>query len=69
MGPYKVSKRIGKAAYQLKLTNELAPIHPMFHVSMLNKCRGYPVSILLLKGVGVNEKIFYEYVPVEILDH
>jgi len=40
----------------------------VFHVSMLKKCIGDPVSILPLEGLGINENLSYEEVPVEILD-
>ncbi|WMV59856.1 hypothetical protein MTR67_053241 [Solanum verrucosum] len=68
MGPYQILKHIGKVAYELDLPNELALIHLVFHVSMLKKCIGDPVSILPLEGLGVDEKLFYKKVPVEILD-
>ncbi|KAK4726751.1 hypothetical protein R3W88_031668 [Solanum pinnatisectum] len=68
MGPYQILKHIGKVAYQLDLPNELAPVHPVFHVSMLKKCIGDPVSIISLEGLGVDESLSYEEVPVEILD-
>ena len=35
---------------------------------MLKKCIGDPVSILPLEGLGVDENLSYEEVPVEILD-
>ena len=35
---------------------------------MINKCIGDPASILPLEGLGVNENLSYEEVPVEILD-
>ena len=31
--PYKICKRIGKLAYKLELPEELAGVHPVFHVS------------------------------------
>ncbi|WMV59546.1 hypothetical protein MTR67_052931 [Solanum verrucosum] len=68
VGPYPILKCIGKVAYEVDLTNELAPVHPMFHVSMLKKCIGDLVSILPLENLGVNENLSYEEVPVEILD-
>ena len=34
MGPYKVLQRVEKVAYELRLTSELALVHPVFHVSM-----------------------------------
>ena len=68
VGPYEVLKRIGKVAYELKLPSELASVHLVFHVSMLMKCIGDPVSILPIEGLGVDKNLFYEEVLVEILD-
>ncbi|KAH0775084.1 hypothetical protein KY290_012221 [Solanum tuberosum] len=68
VGPYEISKHVRKVAYELKLPIELAPIHPVFHISMLKKCIGDPVSFLPLEGLGVDESLSYEEVPVEILD-
>ncbi|WMV41603.1 hypothetical protein MTR67_034988 [Solanum verrucosum] len=69
VGPYEILKRVGKVAYEFKLPIELAPIHSVFHISMLKKCIGDPVSILPLEGLGVNENLSDEEVSVEILDH
>ncbi|KAK4706706.1 hypothetical protein R3W88_033745 [Solanum pinnatisectum] len=68
VGPYQILKHIGKVTYELDLPNELAPIHPLFYVSMLKKCIGDMASILPLEGLGVDENLSYEEVPVEILD-
>ncbi|WMV38089.1 hypothetical protein MTR67_031474 [Solanum verrucosum] len=68
VGLYKILKHIGKVAYELDLPNELAPVHPVFHVSMLKKCIGDPVSMIPLEGLGVDESLAYEEVSVEILD-
>ena len=43
-------------------------IHPVFYVFMLKKCIGDPVSNLPLEGLGVKEDLYYEEVPMEILD-
>ncbi|WMV37609.1 hypothetical protein MTR67_030994 [Solanum verrucosum] len=43
VGPYKILKRIGKVAYELDLPNELAPVHPVFNVSIIEKCISDPV--------------------------
>ena len=59
MGPYKVLQRVKKVAYELRLTSELALVLPVFHVSMLIKCIGNPVSILPIKGLGVDENLSY----------
>ncbi|WMV26151.1 hypothetical protein MTR67_019536 [Solanum verrucosum] len=37
VGPYKILKCVGKFGYELDLRNELAPVHLVFHVSMLKK--------------------------------
>ncbi|WMV29938.1 hypothetical protein MTR67_023323 [Solanum verrucosum] len=68
IGPYEILKCVEKVTYELKLPIKLAPVYPVFHISMLKKCIGDPVSILPLEGLGVNENLSYEEVSVEILD-
>ncbi|WMV09889.1 hypothetical protein MTR67_003274 [Solanum verrucosum] len=68
VGLYQILKRIGKVACELDLPNELALVHPVFNVSMLKKFIGDPVSIIPLEGLGVDESLSYEEVPIEILD-
>ncbi|WMV41043.1 hypothetical protein MTR67_034428 [Solanum verrucosum] len=60
--------RFGKVAYELDLTNDLASVHPTFHVSRLKKCVGYRTSIVPLKGLEVKENLSYREVLIEILD-
>ena len=66
--PYEIMKWVGGVAYELKYKNELVMIHPVFHVYMLKKYVGDPVSIFPLKSLVVKENLSYEDVPVEILD-
>ena len=68
LGRYEVLQRVGNFVYELNLTNDLASVHPVFHVSMLRKCLGYTASIRAVEGLGVNVNLSYEEVPVEILD-
>ena len=68
VGSYEVLQQVGKVAYDLKLPSELASIHPVFHVFMLNKFIGNLVSIILIIGLGVDDKFSYEEVSVDILD-
>ena len=68
VGPYEILQRVGEVAYELALPTELASFHLVFHVSMLNNCLSDPASILHVEGLGVNENLSYEDVPVEISD-
>ncbi|WMV49475.1 hypothetical protein MTR67_042860 [Solanum verrucosum] len=68
IGPYRIVKRIGNVAYELELPQELAPVHPVVHISKLKKCMGDPSLIVQTENVGIKEKIFYEEIPVQILD-
>ncbi|XP_069144354.1 uncharacterized protein [Solanum lycopersicum] len=38
VGPYEVLQQVLNVAYKLNLQNDLAFVHPVFHVSMLKKC-------------------------------
>ncbi|XP_069154544.1 uncharacterized protein [Solanum lycopersicum] len=68
VGPYENLQKIGKVAYEVKLTSEFALVHPVFHVSMLKKCIGNPESILPIEGLGVTVNLSYEEVLVQIPD-
>ena len=60
LGPYEVFQRAGKVAYELRVPNKLASVHLVFHVSILKKCIGDPVSIIPIEGLGVDENLSYE---------
>ncbi|WMV14749.1 hypothetical protein MTR67_008134 [Solanum verrucosum] len=68
VGPYRIFQRIGKVTYELELPADLAAVHPVFHISLLKKCVGDPVSIVPLESVAVKDSLSYEDIPVEILD-
>ena len=40
IGPYKILKMISKVAYELELPAELAIVHPVFHISLLEEVCG-----------------------------
>ena len=67
VGPYEILQRVCKVAYEMKVPNELASVHPVLHVSMLKKCIGNSESILPIEGVGVKDNLSYEEVSVQIL--
>ena len=68
VGPYKILKRVGKVGYELEFLAELAAMHPIFHISLLKKCVGDASSVVPLESVAVKDSLYYEDVPVEILD-
>ncbi|KAH0661922.1 hypothetical protein KY284_026853 [Solanum tuberosum] len=64
IGPYRISKRIGKVAYELELPQELATVHSIFHISMLKKCMGDPSLIIPTEYIGINDSLSYEEISV-----
>ncbi|KAH0729411.1 hypothetical protein KY289_000599 [Solanum tuberosum] len=68
IGPYRIAKRIGNVAYELELPQELAVVHPVFHISMLKKCIGDPSLILPTESVGIKDSLSYEKILIQILD-
>ncbi|GMI96902.1 hypothetical protein HRI_003359500 [Hibiscus trionum] len=67
IGPYKIVKRVGPVAYQLRLPSELEKIHDVFHVSMLRKYRLDPSHVIPVEEIELNPDLTYEEEPVEIL--
>ncbi|WMV32781.1 hypothetical protein MTR67_026166 [Solanum verrucosum] len=68
VSPYRILKRVGNVAYELKLPVELVAVHPVYHISLLKKCVGDPASIVLLESVAVRDNLTYEEVTLEILE-
>ena len=63
-----ILKKVGNVSYELEFSAEFAEGHPVFLISLLNKCVGNPTSIVPLESVAVKDSLSYEDVPVEILD-
>ncbi|WMV27895.1 hypothetical protein MTR67_021280 [Solanum verrucosum] len=66
--PYRISKGVGNVAYELELPQELAPVHPIFHISMLKKCMCDPSLIIPNENIGIKDSLSYEEIPVQNLD-
>ena len=60
IGPYRIAKRIGNIAYELELPQELAAVHPVFHISMLKKCMGGHSLIIPTEDIGIKDSLSYE---------
>ncbi len=62
------SLRVSSVAYDLDLSQGLAAVHPVFHISMLKKCSGDPSLIVQTDNVRIKEHLSYQKVPVQIFD-
>ncbi|XP_016433286.1 uncharacterized protein LOC107759789 [Nicotiana tabacum] len=65
---YKIMRRIGQVTYELELPQELAAVHPVFHVSMLKKFTGDPSLVVPIEIIRVKDSLSYEEIPMAILD-
>ncbi|WMV42311.1 hypothetical protein MTR67_035696 [Solanum verrucosum] len=74
LAPYKalygrrISKRVGKVAYDMKLPLVLAAVYPIFYIYMLTKCLGDPSLIVPTENNYIKESLSYEETHVQILD-
>ncbi|KAF3632949.1 putative zinc finger protein VAR3, chloroplastic-like [Capsicum annuum] len=66
---YRMLSNLWKVSYNLEFPAELASVHPVFYVSLLNKCIGGPASVIPLESLGVEDSISLEEFLIEILDH
>ena len=68
VGPFKISERVRKVAYKLKLPQELSNVHPTFHVSNLKKFFAKENLHIHLDDVRIDETMQFVERPVEIMD-
>ncbi|GJY58649.1 putative reverse transcriptase domain-containing protein [Tanacetum coccineum] len=68
IGPFKILKRIGPAAYKLELPEELSNVHSTFHVSNLKKCLSDESLVIPMKELRLDDKFNFMKEPVEIMD-
>ncbi|XP_023737810.1 uncharacterized protein LOC111885805 [Lactuca sativa] len=66
--PFEIPVRIGPVAYKLQLPQELINVHPVFHVSNLEKCLFDDTLVVPLDEIEVNENLHFIEEPVEIMD-
>ena len=68
IGPYEILERIRPVAYRLALPLELAKLHDVFHVSMLQRYRSDTSHILLVQDIQVQEDFTLDEKSKAILD-
>ncbi|XP_070056677.1 uncharacterized protein [Nicotiana tomentosiformis] len=68
IGLYNSLKKIGDAAYELDLPQELSSVHPVFQVSMLREYLRDPSHVISPQTIEINEGLIYEELPIAILD-
>ncbi|GJX04552.1 putative reverse transcriptase domain-containing protein [Tanacetum coccineum] len=68
IGPFKILKRVGPAAYKLELPEELSNVHTTFHVSNLKKFISDESLVIPMKELRLDDKLNFVEEPVEIMD-
>jgi hypothetical protein len=68
IGPFKILKKRGEVAYQLKLSPQLSDVHDIFHVSQLKKCLCVPEERLPMEDLDAKEDLSYQEYPIKILE-
>nr|GEU62185.1 hypothetical protein [Tanacetum cinerariifolium] len=69
IGPFKILAKVGTIAYCFKLLEQLSRVHSTLYVSNLKKCLSDETLIILLDEIQINENLYFNKVPVEIMDH
>ncbi|XP_070024807.1 uncharacterized protein [Nicotiana sylvestris] len=65
---FEVLQRIGEVAYKLVFPPSLSSVHPVFHVSILQKYVVNPSHVLYLSTIQLDGDLTYDVEPVAILD-
>ena len=68
IGPFEILDRVEGVSYRLALPPWMSQVHPIFHVSMLQKYVSDPTHILLVQDISVGEDVTYEEEPIAIID-
>ncbi|XP_070015660.1 uncharacterized protein [Nicotiana sylvestris] len=68
ISPFEILRRVGEVAYELALPPILAGVHPVFHVSMLQRYHCDPSHMVDFSLVQLDKDLSYVEEPVAILD-
>ncbi|XP_051137571.1 transposon Ty3-G Gag-Pol polyprotein [Andrographis paniculata] len=61
VGPFSITKRIGKVAYRLDLPTSMSQIHNVFHVSAFRKYIADPSHVLKSEPTELKSDLSYEF--------
>ncbi|XP_075108999.1 uncharacterized protein LOC107775271 [Nicotiana tabacum] len=68
IGLYRILRRIRQVDYELEFPQELATVHPVFHVSMLKKFMGDLSLVVHTEIIEIKDSLSYEEILVSILN-
>ena len=68
IGPFEVLERRGEVAYRLRLPEQLADVHDVFHISQLKKCLRVPEEQLPMEELDIEEDLSYAEYPINVLE-
>jgi hypothetical protein len=70
IAPYEVTKKFGMVAYRIRLSERLAAVHDVFHVSQLKKCEQIPkAQIIEETNAEIEPDLSPAEYPMKVLDH
>ena len=68
IGPFEILSRVGEVAYKLALSPSMLAVHPVFHVSMLQKYIPDESHVISVDSVELGLDLTFEEEPIAILD-
>jgi hypothetical protein len=68
IGSFTILARVGSLAYRLQLSDSMAGVHPVFHVSMLRKFLRDPNHQIEMEPIAVQQDLTLECHPMRILE-
>jgi hypothetical protein len=68
IGPYLIIARVGSLAYRLQLTESMARVHPVFHISMLRKYIRDPELKIEVDPIIIHQDLTIDAQPVHVLE-
>ncbi|XP_070037217.1 uncharacterized protein [Nicotiana tomentosiformis] len=68
IGPFEVLRRVEEVAYELALPPNISGVHPVFHMSMLQRYHPDLSHVLDFSTIQLDESLGYEEEPVATVD-